>query len=166
MTFQRSGVNFPGPKAAWRKIEYVLRHNSASGFHRIYQDNVLVWEVNLDDDGGVSPESRSETVWGGYAREYVSANNWRYAADLYYDHSLCRAMIGNASTYAGCTIVEPQIPTAWGVASVTVRINQAAIGALASAYLYVFDADGVPNSSGYALSGVSPNTRILFGIRS
>lgn len=148
-------IQVGGPSIAWRKIEYVLRHNHASGFHQIFHNNQKVWEVFLDDDNVSEVVNRLETCCGGYARDDFSANNWRYWNDIYVDHTLARVMIGNASTYTACTQVEPQIPSAWADGSITVAVNQAAISSLPSAYIYVFThAGALVDANGFPLSAL------------
>jgi hypothetical protein len=172
-------VTVAGPISGWHKVEYVLKHHSADGFHLIFYDNVRIWDVDLNDDQleelypGQYSTARAETVIGGYSREVGTTdafkNNWRYYADVYYDHSLARVMIGNASTYLACTIVEPQILSAWSDTSITATLNQARLDVLPGKYLYVFDAAGVVNAAGYALEAeeeAPPETsRVIFGIR-
>lgn len=149
-------ISAPGPKQGWRKVELVLKHNSSDGFHRIYQNNRLNWEVYLDDDNLSSPTARAETVIGGYVREAGSTerykNNWRYYADVYYDHSLARVVIADAATYSQATIVEPQIPSAWSSTQITATVNLGKLPDSGTAYLFVFAEDNSANSVGYPVT--------------
>jgi hypothetical protein len=137
-----SGAGAPGPGTGWAKVELILKHHSADGFHRIYQDNTLVWDVSLEDDG-LAAGPRAETVLGGYAREYGSSeaykNNWRYYADVYYDHSFARVMLANAPNYASATVVEPQPLTLWSAGAIQLKVN---LGKLSGGTAYVFVVDG------------------------
>lgn len=148
-------VSVPTPQTGWHKVELVLKHGSDDGFHRVYQDNVRVWDADVNDDQLGSPAARAETVFGGYAREAGSTdeykNNWRYYADVYYDHSLARVVLADAATYADATVVEPQIPSAWSDGSISIDINQGRLADGAEAWVYVFDATGTP-STGYAVT--------------
>src|SRR3989338_2160698 len=152
MVFPR--VSVPGPKQ-WRKVEYVLKHNSADGFHQIYQNNRLIWEVFLDDDG-LAPGSRSESVIGGYVREAGNTelfkNNWRYYSDVYYDHSLARVMLANNQNYDSATIVEPQIPSAWSDGSITARVNLGRLPDSGTVYMFIFDQNNQRNATGYPVT--------------
>jgi len=158
-----SKTSAPSPVQAWRKVEFVLKHNdSTDGVHRIFQDNVKKWEVNLDDDGVASPAARAETVFGGYAREAGSSeaykNNWRYYADIYYDHSWARVILANNANYSAATVVEPQVPNTWSSSSVTAKVNLGKLPDTGTAYLFVFDAQNNRNSTGYpvTLGGATP----------
>ena len=143
-------VSVPTPQTGWHKVELVLKHGSDDGFHRVYQDNVRVWDADVNDDQLGSPAARAETVFGGYAREAGSTdeykNNWRYYADVYYDHSLARVVLADAATYADATVVEPQIPSAWSDGSISIDINQGRLADGAEAWVYVFDATGTPST--------------------
>lgn len=161
-----STVDCASPLNGWHKIEMELAHNTPAGSHKIWQDGVLAWEVYLDDDGGVSPSGRSETVVGGFCREAGTSNayknNWRYYADVYYDHSWARICIGNASTYAASTSREYQIPETWSATSVTITSNFGALTDPSSKYLFILDDSGTA-SPGFLLSGITPN--YIWGIR-
>jgi hypothetical protein len=151
-----SKVQVPGPASGgWHKVELLMKHGSADGFHRIYQDNKLVWDVSLNDDQDV-PGSRNELVIGGYAREYGTTdeyqNNWRYYADVYYDHSLARVVLADTADYAQAQIVEAQIPSAWSDASITLSANLGKLNAGQLAYLFVFDADDNHNAVGFPVT--------------
>lgn len=93
-------------------------------------------------------------LWQNDAQGDCLANNgaYVYIDDIYIDSSLSRVMIGNASTWSACTHMEIQVPTAWSASSVTATVNRGSFGATDSAYLYVVDADGAVNSSGYEIT--------------
>ena len=71
----------------------------------------------------------------------------RFFDDIYVDSTYSRVMLGNNATYSSCTILEPQIPTAWSGTSITVTAN---LGALtgSTAYLFVFDSTNDANATG------------------
>lgn len=99
-----------------------------------------VWKVGLDS-GGVSP--LSVTAW---------------LEDIYVDSTFSRVMIGDASTYAACTHLEMQPPSAWGSGQVTVTLNIGSFAPNATVYFYAFDSAGSPNTSGFAATlGSSQN---------
>jgi hypothetical protein len=157
-----SSVGVPGVGRGWQKVELILKHASDDGYHKIYQDNTLVWDVSLNDDR-LDPGPRVETVFGGYCREYGDTeaykNNWRYYADVYYDHSLARVMLANNSDYALATIVEPQIITDWNDDAISAALNLGRLPDSGTAYLFVFDADNVHNQTGHPVtlgSGTTP----------
>jgi hypothetical protein len=52
-------------------------------------------------------------------------------------------------TWAGSTFCEYQIPSSWADTSIAVTLNQGSFAADATAYLYVVDATGAVNSTGY-----------------
>jgi hypothetical protein len=95
---------------------------------------------------------------GGYWRDSIcpgtetmangNANAFRYMDDIYIDNTLSRVVLANNQTYENATIVEPQIPSAWNNASITVTVN---LGNFISgtAYVFVFDANNNHNAIGY-----------------
>lgn len=73
-------------------------------------------------------------------------------SEIYADVTRARVELGNASTWAACTHREIQIPSAWASGSVSVTVNQGAFAPGQPVYLYVVDANGNVNSTGYPLS--------------
>lgn len=129
----------------WVKTEWETYWSNSSGWMKVWEDGVLKMHYAGDTltDGGPNLIAIE-----GFFRE-ISTENWRYMADIYIDHSIQRVLIGNASTLASCTTLrEIQIPTAWSSTSITTTVNQGGFANGATAYLYVFDASGVANSTG------------------
>lgn len=112
--------------------------------------NVITGDADFDD-GNLAGE------WsvGNYFSS-ASTNTWADFDDIYMSHTLARVELGNASTYAASTVLEPQIPTAWSASQITVQVN---LGALSGSevYLYVTDANGNVNNNGYRLGGNPPS---------
>jgi len=74
-----------------------------------------------------------------------------YYDDVYVDSTQARVEIGDASTWSACTHREIQIPSAWSSNSITATVNRGSMSN-GTAYLYVVDADGNTNSSGYQIT--------------
>jgi hypothetical protein len=76
---------------------------------------------------------------------------WWYWDEIYVDTTQARVEVGNAPTWAACTHREIQIPTAWSDGEITFTVNR---GSLISpnTYLFVVDAGGAVNSTGYFFS--------------
>ena len=68
------------------------------------------------------------------------------------DITHARVMLGDNQDYSNCTIMEPQIPSAWSDSSITVTTNLGQLTEPALGYLFVFDADDNHNASGYPVS--------------
>lgn len=78
--------------------------------------------------------------------------SWRSEVDnLYMDMTWSRVMLGNASTYAACTKVMPQPPTVWNATNISGVANTAGFSN-GAAWLYVFDKNGLFNSTGLAVT--------------
>jgi len=79
-----------------------------------------------------------------------SSSGYIYLDDIYFDVTRARVELGNASTWAGCTQREIQIPSSWSSSSVTITVNQGAFSGFGGKYVYVVDSEGRVNSNGYA----------------
>jgi hypothetical protein len=146
--------NAKSPFAAWIKLEYCVKWtqpNDHTGFVKIWENGVLVMDHAGYNDGATGDwanNTRYDMI-GGYA-DSRGGTNWRYFCDVYYDHTLSRVILGNASTIGACTIKEPQVCTAWADGEITCTMKHGAIPT-GTAYLYVFKADGTP-TAGYAVT--------------
>ena len=91
---------------------------------------------------------------GGYSTVPKTNNGidaFRYFAAIYVDTVRARIILGDNSNYDLCTIVEPQIPSAWSNSSITCTIN---LGSLVgtTAYLFIFDKNNSHNNIGFQVS--------------
>jgi hypothetical protein len=135
----------------WTKIEVEICYTSqTSGYIKLWENGTLKINYAGPTDR-YSGTARNDGI-GGYARSKPSTSNWRYFADLYLDYSRARVIIGNASTFSSSTIREVQVPTSWSDSSVTIKVNQGGFADEATAYLYVVDDTGTPNSAGYPIT--------------
>jgi len=169
-----ANVQFPkDPQDGWQKYETIVT-NSSIKF--LADNNVGWWGTNIPDwiggtNADVSGEGANSVSIGGYFYQSTSPNvenddAHRMFDDIYVDDTLSRVILGDADTYAACTILEPQPPTAWtdngGTGDeIEVTVN---LGNLSgdTAYVYVFDSDGDYNTTGYAITidgdGTTPTT--------
>ena len=138
---------------SWIKIEFelcVYDETGSTGYFKLWENGSL--DINYVGRTDNWTGTTKNVSFGGYARCNY-ATNWRYFADLYVDYTRQRVLIGNANTLAGCTTLrEVQIPSAWSDSEITVSVNQGGFADGATAYLYVFDATGAANSSGYEIT--------------
>jgi len=150
-----ANIYTPQPQDDWQKYE--IRISDNDGFIHFLVDNYdSYWGINgtdwASDDTNI--DGICSVSIGGYYRRTSSPNLEHDDAhkifdDIYVDDTLSHVILGNSSTYSSCTILEIQPPTAWSATSITVSLNQGKINDDSTAYLYVFDADGVPNATGY-----------------
>jgi PKD repeat protein len=146
------GVN---PASRWLKIEMAIRWSpSSDGYINVWENGVSKVRFTGRNDWG-SGGVRSETV-GGYQRSSASTD-YRYFSDIYLDYTLQRVILANNATLASATVREVQIPSAWSDSSITVSVNLASFTS-GTAYLFVFDATGAANSTGFPITvdGGSP----------
>jgi chitodextrinase len=93
------------------------------------------------------------TFGGAYYSMCGSSDTGTVDVDEFYmDDTRARVEVCNASTWSGITKCELQIPTAWSDASITATFNKGYLGSSTTAYVYVIDATGNVNASGFAIS--------------
>ncbi len=146
--------------SGWHKFEIEFRiDNTPSGYVKVWVDGVLKINASFTSDNW-DGTSRNDMI-GGYVRDNGATTQWRYFNDLYIDYTPQRVMIGNANTLAGCTTLrEVQIPSAWSDTEITCTVNQGGFEDESTAYLYVFDAAGASNETGYPVTfGKTPRAR-------
>lgn len=139
------------PMTNWVKIEvYVVLTDQNYGFIRTWENGTLVVNyLGPTDQYSTSDVNRTVAI-GGYARMSGQPTNWRYFADVYYDTSVSRVVLGNNSTFSNCTIREAQIPISWSNTSITVSFNRG-VFSNETAYLFVINSANVA-SSGYQIT--------------
>ena len=121
--------------------------------YRSHYDNPITSYHYVDGNWGQPEVGDLKFIGlGGFARvprDAFGVNSFRYFAEVYGDITRTRVMIGNAATYTECTILEPQIPSAWEAdgTEATVTVN---LGGLTgnTGYLYLFNSDNVRNNEG------------------
>ena len=154
-------------------------YNVANGQARLYKSSTAptktaierltsINKLSQSSDGSVAEYAKLRAIT---ASDTVRANV--YYDDIYIDNTWQRVEIGDNATYANCTHREMQIPTAWdgvsGTNSISITVNRGAFGSTDSAYLYVVDADGTVNETGYAITfgdtGETPTISAPSGFR-
>jgi len=153
------------PLNAWVKTEYEISiTNQNTGYIKMWDNGVLV--VNYSGPTDKYTGTTKSFALGGYARAQGASTQWRYFADLYFDNTPQRIVICAGSSWGSRGRCEVQIPQTWidngTSAQATVTINQGSFADNSTAYLYVVDATGTPNTSGETItfgtgsSGVTP----------
>lgn len=79
-------------------------------------------------------------------------NNSYNFDDVYIDYTLARVEIGDAPTWVASSKRELQVPIKWTNNSITIAVNSGTFTKGTRAYLYVVDANGVVNASGYPIT--------------
>ncbi len=141
----------------WHREEYQMYHGTVDNTDatvKHWQDGLLL--VDMTFPGLTTAKPGLWTIMD--VQNYWSDANgsppegaYVYFDDFYLDTSWARVMLGDAATFAACTHREIQIPTAWADGSVTVQVNGGTLNSLKNTYLYVIDADGNTNTSGFPL---------------
>lgn len=117
-------------------------------------------------EGGVDQivnATNIQTMWTGSRYDTVNLNGYaRKTIDSYptYDdvyiaigpNARARVEIGNAATYNASTNLTLATVNNWTDTSISATFRQGSLPNGSQAYLYVFDANGTPNSTGYPIT--------------
>jgi hypothetical protein len=160
-----SAMLYPmNPANGWikRRVEMCITTTaglSGGGYCRVYDNGVNIYNYagSTDNVNAASQTTRCLSM-GNFSRDR-GANNYRYLCQGYYDATAsgvtgqCAAVyVGNASTLAACTILEPQVCSSWSNTSITGTFWQGNLSA-GTAYVYVMretDASGTALAWGTA----------------
>lgn len=108
--------------------------------------------ANFAFDPSLAYESRwSPTVASLGLNGKVGKLQESHLDDIYIDDSLQRVVLGNAPTIDQVTHYEVQRPIAWSDEKIKLEYSHGALKTSDTAYLYVFDSSGMPNSQGYSI---------------
>ncbi len=156
--------NFNNATTNWISEQIIWSASSATDV----KDGSLTYNVD-----GVDKASGSILTYTTYAPERLIANyvvhgvnankaswalpawsssNQMWTDEVYADNTWQRVMIGNASTFASCNRFGFIIPTSWSTTNITGVLSCAAFSDTETAYIYVFDTNGTPNATGYAIT--------------
>ena len=151
------------PVNQWHSIQVEFGENSgagaANGRLRLWIDGQLVdstdsFVTNAASDGAAI--NKRPYIIGFFdswpSSDAAVSNMYASCADIYVDSTFSRVEIGNAASYGACTRREIQIPTSWSNGSITARVNQGGFTGGQQAYVYVVDANGQVNASGFPVT--------------
>ncbi len=138
----------------WHQVELQLRVNTVPGTRdgiarawfngvEMFNETDWLWADSIDDGAD---------VWNWLMiGQYIQTPPRRYTVrydDVYVDKSWARVVLGNAPSYASCTVREPQVPTSWSANAITVNVNTGSFHPGDTAFLYVVTSTGA-TSNGY-----------------
>lgn len=163
VTVSANSIRFPG--SVFMTEQYEIKYNSGDrltdGLFRLRQDGILnLNRTAYTDDGSTAVTDDLQRIFiqddpanlsdcGGS----TSAHTVKYddIAMDYGTYAWARVMLGNASTLAGCTILEYQPALSWSGSAIAFQQKNGGIGSTVDKYVYVFDSDGNVNSNGLLL---------------
>jgi hypothetical protein len=169
---QGGSASQAGEKIAWewdKPVRWTLwakgNGTSAAGTDGMFQGVSASWGVRGRSYKDYKPWFNADhTVKGwdrinimGYARsgaDFSQGHNW-VIDDVYVatgPNAAARVEIGNASTYTACTNLALFTPDSWSSTSITATVRQGRFANGAKAYVYVADANGNVNSTGFPVT--------------
>lgn len=154
----------PPVKTWWQvEIEYQVASDSgkADGYLRVWFDGTLKYNGAVGSWGGAQMDTcvknhgyvyshailRNYIAWAGCP--YKDIDTIRHDDVCYQLGTWARVLLGNAPTWASCTKREYQPIISWSGSGIGIKFNQGAFKNCDTAYLYVVDANGVNNNTGY-----------------
>jgi hypothetical protein len=153
--------DMPFGQDKWQHYQVILRASSAPGVAdgvvKQYIDGKLVSDHRNVVTRTTSAHWENIRVGHYWATDGVPECAGNSGADIfidniYIDTTWARVELGNASTYSASTKREIQIPVSWGANSIQLKVNAGSFTPGSQAYLYVTDADGVVNATGYPVT--------------
>jgi hypothetical protein len=153
--------NFGFAPDTWQHFQVMLKESSSPGA----LDGALIHYIDgkvIGSHTGISTRGNSahwDQIRIGHYWAYdgvdecpANAGADIYLDDIYVDTTWARVELGNATTYSASTHREIQIPKAWSGSSIQVGVNTGTFQQGATAYLYVTDAAGAVNASGFPVT--------------
>ena len=152
VTAYSNAVNASPSRDGWHRLEYYFypgTEGNSDGIYKTWVDGVLNGNlVNIPlvlSGHGAAPVENVITPFDGmdsYSNDTAFAC---YIDDFHVDSTLRRLELGNASTWAACTVREFQPSTAWSDTSITALCQKGAIPT-GTAYLFVIGDDGTASA--------------------
>jgi F5/8 type C domain/Calx-beta domain len=147
----------------WMSQEVIVQASSGVGL----KDGTLVLRNNNQEAASGTIMTRPSVASDLMALNYVvhgvianpgswtpawSTQNRMWVDNVYVDTTWSRVVLGDASTYPACQTLAVQPPSAWSDSGITVTAQTAGFAPGSQAYVYVFDAAGNVNATGFAVS--------------
>lgn len=141
-------ADYPGTVNQWNFHEVWFDNNSRRFTVRV-NGSALINNASWSGGSGFNMNMLWGIGWDGGGASPPALTTWM--DDIYYDGTLSRVMIGNASTYERSTRLEMQIPLSWSPTGINISVNIGGFENNQQAYLYVFDENGNVNANGYPI---------------
>jgi hypothetical protein len=141
-----------GTVGQWNRYEITI-NNAASPRPGVVvvEDNVT--KATITPSASITAIDGVYTIGADWSNEQdaiIPVMDW---GEIYIDNTRARVEICNANTKASSSHCEIQIPqTTWGDTGLEIKLNQGSFADSSSAYLYVVDAAGDANTSGYPIT--------------
>ena len=139
----------------WKHYQLQFRESSpsASDGHVSYWVNGKSYYQSNAAMTRASSKTRNQVDIGNLWQNANGNGGGRvYVDNVYIDTSWARVELGNAATYAGSTHREIQVASSWTDKGITVTVNTGSFAANQNVYLYVVDANGNVNTTGYPVA--------------
>ena len=140
--------NYAPPVGSWYFVEIFTYLNSAAGvfdgYNEMRVDNQRIYRADHVDFLGsadAGPYFQFFRFGGNYGFDASGEVFYRQYGDLYIDDSFARVLLGDAASYAECSHLEVQVPTAWSDSEVRFVLNQGSFQPGDGVFVYLFDPD-------------------------
>jgi hypothetical protein len=146
-------------KGQWQRYWFYLKASTTGdGVAALYSTNASSGFKNPFKNQATSTVAHPAYPWNrlhfpGFGRK--DTNSILYYDDIYVATGLyaqARVEIGNNATYSKCTNLTILTPTLWSDTSITATVRPGSFINGSSAFLFVFDANGALNTTGYPIT--------------
>ena len=154
----------------WQRIEAFYKKsdtNSSNGefwWRRVGRPGNIAGKSQAMTHTGLAADALWQYVMIGHYYGNLTPGTERnmkiFFDDFFFNTTQARIEIGNMSTWDASTHREIQIPSAWSDQSISFSFNQGSFADGETVYLYVVDANGNFNNTGYPITIGSLNQEI------
>ncbi len=119
-------------------------------------DNVAFWDISsvLTRDTGMGAYQYDSVLLGLMCANIIDGAAYEvWNDDVYVDNTWQRVELGNNVIHDNCTLTEIQLPYAWSTTKIGITVRSNVFLEGSSAYLFVFDANGVPSAGKEVIIG-------------
>lgn len=145
----------------WHRVEVLLVYSGSFMTPTVWLDGVFQWTQSTWSTGGTTISPNGHTADYGNMidepGEFRCPDNPSYSGsfnydDIYVSYTQARVELCSGSTWSNKGTCEIQIPITWETTSINISANTGAFSAGNTAYIYVIDADGSANTTGYEVT--------------
>lgn len=158
---QREWANAYLSSGVWTRYSFWIKQDTSAGnFHAWVTSTANGFHKVWSSDNIKTSNSVADPKWHYFSHNaWANSTNTTTCKPLYDDiylatgpYARARVEIGNKPTYTNCTNLTILTPTLWSDSSIAATVRQGSFTNGSSAYLFVFDANGAVNTTGYPIT--------------
>ncbi|QQS21366.1 MAG: hypothetical protein IPL87_02540 [Candidatus Moraniibacteriota bacterium] len=153
-----SNEGFPKANSLWQRVELVVNtsgidQSNGSNTLGLYDGSSFVSNTwNSTRNFTASGQEYNYLLFQNYMGNGASGNIDFWFDDIFIQNGVARVELCDSPTWSTRGECDVQPRTAWSDTSISITLNAGGFSAGQTAYLYVIDASGTPNASGYPVT--------------